>query len=97
MKINERNLIIEKYEVYKSLLSEKKQDIFEMYYYEDESINEIAEVVGITKNGVFNALKKVEKEITEYELKLQVIAKYKANIELLRKHNIDEEIIKEVK
>lgn len=97
MKINERNLIIEKYEVYKSLLSDKKQDIFEMYYYEDESINEIAEVVGITKNGVFNALKKVEKEITEYEAKLQIIAKYEANILLLRKNNVDEDIITEVK
>lgn len=97
MKIDDRNLIIEKYETYKSLLKEKQQEIFEMYYYEDESINEIASVIGITKNGVFNALKKVEKQLNFYEENLQIIAKYEMNVSLLRENNVDEKIINEVK
>ncbi len=51
MKLNERLELTELYEIYKPLLTAKQSNIFEMYYDDDYSINEICEILDITKNG----------------------------------------------
>ena len=59
------------YETYKELLTNNMKDVFEMYYYSDLSLREIAEEKNISYQGVNDTLKKTEKLLREYENKLK--------------------------
>ncbi len=61
---------------YGSLLSERQSDIMNLYYNEDLSLGEIAEDIGITRQGVRDAVKKSEKILTETEEKLGLAARF---------------------
>ncbi len=60
---------------YGDLLSERKRSALEMYYNEDYSLSEIADEVGISRQGVRNTIKKAEAELFFYEEKLGLAAK----------------------
>lgn len=68
-----------------------------MYYDNDYSINEICEILNITKNGVYNSLKQTEKKLKTYEQKLKICEKYKHNCQLLNAAGVSEEIINKIK
>ncbi|MBQ2940829.1 MAG: DNA-binding protein [Clostridia bacterium] len=57
-------------DLYKGLLTDKQAETMELYYNEDLSLSEIAENMGITRQGVRDALVKAEKILTEAEEKL---------------------------
>ncbi len=61
---------------YGSLLSERQSDIMDLYYNEDLSLGEIAEDIGITRQGVRDAVKKSEKILTETEQKLGLAMRF---------------------
>ena len=48
--MKEREYLIELYITYGSLLTDKQQDIFEKYFYEDLSLSEISENTNISKS-----------------------------------------------
>ncbi len=81
------------YNYYGCLLTKKQQEIFEYYYFEDLSIIEIASVNEITKNGVYNALKKSIKQLNKYEDLLGVKAKYHENVKMLKANKVAQEIV----
>ena len=58
------------YGYYQNLFTLKQQEIFENYNFDDLSLAEIAENHGISRNAVFDTLKKVEKALDSYEEKL---------------------------
>ena len=55
------------FDIYAPLLSERQRDIMELYYNEDESLSEIAENTGITRQGVRDWIKKTEAQLDGYE------------------------------
>ena len=55
---------------YGEILSEKKRSVMEMYYNEDLSLSEIAEQIGISRQGVRDIVKKTEEELVFWEEKL---------------------------
>ena len=55
---------------YGRLLPDKQREILEMYYEEDMSLAEIAESMGITRQGVHDSIRRGEKEIVSMEEKL---------------------------
>ena len=63
------------YDVYGSLLSEKQGYALEMYYCDDLSLAEIAEHIGITRQGVRDQIKHAEEELDKYEEKLGLVRK----------------------
>ncbi len=81
------------YNYYGCLLTSKQQEIFEYYYFEDLSIVEIAAINDITKNGVYNALKKSINQLNKYESLLKVKEKYESNIAILVENGVSQEII----
>ncbi len=85
------------YEIYKELLTVKQCDVFERYYYEDESINEIADYYEISKNAVYNSLEKTKKLIYNYESTLHIYYNYEFNTTLLKGYEIDQTIIDQIK
>ena len=63
------------YDYYGALLTETQQSICDMYYNQNLSLTEIAEDLGITKQGVRDALKKSEKLLFKFENSLQIKSK----------------------
>ena len=53
------------YDFYGDLLTEKQQEVIELYYNEDLSLAEIASLSGITRQGVRDSIKRAEGQLTE--------------------------------
>ena len=84
---------------YGDILSEHKREILEMYYNEDFSLSEIAEEVGISRQGVRNTIKKAENELSFLEEKLGLVKRFGEIekhtfriLELLKNVSIPEEL-----
>lgn len=77
---------------YGELLSEHKREAIELYYNEDLSLSEIAEQMGISRQGVRDLVKKSETLLSEYEDKLGLAKRFsdvKASLESIS-HDIVE-------
>ncbi|MBR0596800.1 YlxM family DNA-binding protein [Sinanaerobacter chloroacetimidivorans] len=66
------------YDFYGQLLTAKQQEILKLYYEDNYSLSEIAEVFTISRQGVHDAVKKAEKALHEYEEKLGLVHKFTA-------------------
>ena len=66
-------------DIYGKLLTEKQANILDMYYNQDLSLSEIAEVVKTTRQAVVDAIKKGENKLFEYEEKLLIMKKSQDN------------------
>ena len=58
--------LIELYELYKGLLTERQRELFECYYLYDLSLAEISETEGKTRQNVYESLKMVKKKLNGY-------------------------------
>ncbi|MGL4797025.1 MAG: YlxM family DNA-binding protein [Paraclostridium sp.] len=65
------------FEQYKMLLTDKQQEIVSLYYNEDYSLGEISENLNVSRQGVYDTLKRSEKILRDYEDKLGLVAKSK--------------------
>ena len=63
---------------YGGVLSDRTRELLEMYYCDDMSLAEIADAVGISRQGARQAIKKGEEELRFLEEKLSLAAKHKA-------------------
>jgi len=84
------------YTIYKSLLTEKKQEIFKLYYEDNYSLQEIAEKLNVSKSYIGNSIKNSEKKLTESEKSLKIYQKETIIRKVLNLENI-QEIKKELK
>lgn len=75
MENRRRESLIALYDVYGVLLTEKQRQYFEDYYFMDYSISEIAVNYKISRNGVFDQLKRAVTVLEEYEAKLRLLEK----------------------
>lgn len=71
------------YDFYGSLLTEKQQNLLELYYLEDWSLSEIAEHQGTSRQAVFEAIKRAQATLTDLEKKLSLVEKHRARQELI--------------
>lgn len=58
------------FDYYGDALSDKQKEIFDAYYNLDLSLSEIAENMGITRQGVRDFIKRTEQQLLEFEEKL---------------------------
>ena len=61
---------------YGELLTEKQRDTLD--YYEDLSLSEISEIVGISRQGVMDIIKRSEQQLNAFEQKLRLKIRFKA-------------------
>ncbi|MCF6094351.1 putative DNA-binding protein [Microaerobacter geothermalis] len=80
-KTNRINLL---YDYYHPLLTEKQKLFLELYYHDNYSLGEIAEEFEITRQGVYEHIKKAEHVLEEYEDKLKLFAKGQKRQEILK-------------
>lgn len=64
------------FDFYGELLKDHKKQIFEDYVLNDLSLSEIAEEQGISRQGVYDLVKRCSKELMGYENKLKLIEKF---------------------
>jgi predicted DNA-binding protein YlxM (UPF0122 family) len=84
---------------YGEVLSERKRTVLDYYYNDDLSLAEIAEEIGISRQGVRELIKKAEEELRFYEEKLGLATRFRRVQEqterlqaLLRDAGIDEAV-----
>lgn len=63
------------FEQYKDLLTDKQREIVSLYYEEDYSLGEISENLNVSRQGVYDTLKRSEKILKDYEDKLKLVYK----------------------
>ena len=73
------------YDVYGPLLSDHKKEIFESYVLDNYSLGEIADSVGMSRQGVRDIVKRCSRELTGYEEKLGFLKKVERISELVEK------------
>lgn len=73
------------YDFYYSLLTEKQQNYMSLYYRSDLSLSEIAEECKVSRQAVFDTIKRTEQMLEEYEEKLKLYEKFKRRQEILEK------------
>ena len=64
---------------YGELLTEKQRDCFDMHYNEDLSLSEIAEQLGISRQGVWDNIRRAESALKEIEEKTGLIRRFTRN------------------
>ncbi|MDF2945164.1 MAG: hypothetical protein K0S01_4022 [Herbinix sp.] len=66
------------YDFYGELLSNHKKQIFEDYVLNDLSLSEIATEQGISRQGVYDIVKRCTLELKDYESKLSLVHKFQS-------------------
>ncbi len=64
------------YDFYGELLNDRKKQIFEDYFLNDFSLSEIANELGISRQGVHDIVKRTSKELWDYEERLSLVKKF---------------------
>lgn len=77
--------LIELFDYYQTLLTQKQCDYFTAYYFDDFSLAEIAETFQVSRAAVHDALNKITKELVNYEQKLHLHMKAQKRKALIEK------------
>lgn len=64
------------YDFYGPLLKERHREIFAAYVLDDLSLSEIASEYEITRQGVYDIVKRCSKKLEEYEEKLKLFERF---------------------
>ena len=81
----------ELFDLYGCLLTEKQQNYFKDYYFDNLSYGEIAEKYKVSRNAIFHQLKLIEKKLLYYEENLKINDKKKQINDIIKLIN-DEKI-----
>ena len=65
-----RDYIIMLYDFYGDLFNDKQKNYFEEYYFNNLSLGEISEKLGVSRNAVHKVIQGMEEKLTFYEEKL---------------------------
>ena len=75
-------------DLYKDLLTDKQQEIMDMYFLYDLSLSEIAEDTNTSRAAVFDLIKRTSKSLENFESKLHLLEKRDKILELIK--DVDE-------
>ncbi len=81
-------LITYLFDFYCTLLTEKQRDLIYSYYFDDLSLGELSVQYSISRQSVFDTIKKAEQKLLDYENKLRLYEKHKAQKKIIE--NIEE-------
>ena len=72
----EKNIRVNKlFDTYGELLTSHQKEVLVLYYQMDLSLSEISEQLEISRNGVYDAIKKSVSILEKYETKLSLLEK----------------------
>ncbi len=64
------------YDFYGELLTEHQKSVYEDFIFQDLSLSEIAAMRGISRQGVFDLLHRINKILENYEAKLHLVERF---------------------
>ena len=70
--MKEREYLLLLYEIYGDLLTDKEKDFFENYYFEDLSLQEIADNYEVSRAYVGKMVKGIQNKLNNYESILKI-------------------------
>lgn len=73
------------FDFYGKLLTEKQYRIVDLFYMEDFSLSEIGEELRITRQGVYDTLKRAEEKLYKYEETLGLASKFRESHKNIKK------------
>ena len=65
------------FDFFGDLLTEKQREYFELYYNDDLSLSEIAEINGVSRQGIRDSLLRAERYLKELEEKTGVVKRFR--------------------
>lgn len=72
------------YDFYSELLTEKQREYMALYYREDYSLGEIAQLNNVSRQAVYDNIRRTEQVIETYEEKLQLYKKHEKRQHLFK-------------
>lgn len=85
--MDKRDYIISLYEIYKELLTDNQKECFENYYFEDLSLSEISENMGVSRAYVSKTVNTVVSKLEFFENNLEVYKTKEKIREIFKKEN----------
>jgi hypothetical protein len=85
-----REYLLSLYEIYINLLTNKEKQYFEDYYYEDYSLQEIADNNEVSKAYVGKYINGIESKLKSFEESLKLLEKKNTIKEIIK--DLDEEV-----
>lgn len=89
--IGEITMLLEKttrmnflFDFYQALLTDKQRSYMELYYLDDHSLGEIAESYSISRQAVYDNIRRTEAMLEEYEDKLNLFEKFQQRQQVLK-------------
>jgi hypothetical protein len=70
---------------YGELLTDKQRECFDLHYNEDLSLSEIAEQLGVSRQGVWDNIRRAEAAMREIEEKTGLIRRFEGTGETLKR------------
>ena len=86
------------FDFYQSLLTEKQRNYLELFYLQDYSLSEIADTFDVSRQAVYDNIRRTGDLVEDYEMKLglyQNFEKLQNIYEAIKKHIDEPEIIKQ--
>ena len=71
------------FDFYQALLTDKQRSYMELYYLDDHSLGEIAESYNISRQAVYDNIRRTEAMLEEYEEKLNLFEKFQQRQQVL--------------
>lgn len=72
------------FDFYGKLLTEKQYLVIKLYYLEDLSLVEIGDEINVTRQGIFDLLKRAEQNLYKYEESLGLVNKFHSSHEYIK-------------
>lgn len=82
MEIEKNNRVNSLFEFYQPLLTKKQYEYMELYYGDDYSLGEIAEEFAVSRQAVYDNLKRTEKLLEVYEQKIHLLSDFEGRQKL---------------
>ncbi|SFB20156.1 hypothetical protein SAMN04488072_109142 [Lentibacillus halodurans] len=71
------------FDFYQSLLTPKQRNYMDMYYREDYSLGEISDLLQVSRQAVYDNIRRTEKMLESYETKLGLYDKFQKRAAIL--------------
>ncbi|WP_424960684.1 putative DNA-binding protein [Macrococcus bovicus] len=71
------------FDFYQGLLTDKQRNYLERYYLDDESLSEIAETFEVSRQAVYDNIKRTDELLEDYEVKLGLYRKFEERQQLI--------------
>lgn len=87
--MDNRLYLIDLYDLYGELLTDKQQSYFEDYYFDNLTLQEIAENSDVSRNAIHKQIKEAEDKLNHFENVLNIYKKNKRIKEICENLNSD--------